>query len=366
MRILKYIFLLIVLAMVAVIVFVATQKGDYSVEKTKVINSPRSVVFNYVNDFRNWENFNNWSADSGSVKYNYPAVTMGKGGSYSWKSGDGEGNLQTVFVKDNDSIFQKMIFNGSPSDVSWKFKDTIGGTKVTWRSKGRMGFLHKIQSVTKGGIERMIGGLYENGLENLDRTLDYEINTYSVADNGVVVKTGAKFLRQTITSTIANAPKNQQIMLSKMVHFFKKNKIPTNGRPFTIYHTYDTANGLTKFSVCMPVREEIRTTPESDIHFGTTQAQNAVKVTLNGDYSHRGEAWKKATDYVANHKLERDPNVRVIEVFSKGIEEVKRPSKWVTHVYLPLRSAPEPKPVTPKPVPTTRPEVQDTDEFSIQ
>lgn len=365
MRILKYIFLLILLAMVAVIVFVATQKGDYSVERSKVIASPRPVVFNYVNDFRNWENFSTWG-DSASVKFTYPALTAGKGGSYSWKSADSEGSVRTVFVKDNDSIFQKMEFNGSPSEVSWKFKDTVGGTKVTWRSKGRMSFLYKIQSITKGGIEKTTGALYEQGLASLDRTLDHEINTYSVAENGVVVKTGAKYLKQTITSTIANVPRNMQIMLSKMIYFFRKNNIAANGKPFVIYHTYDTANGISKFSVCMPVREEIRTTPESDIQFGKYEATSAVKVTLNGDYSHRAEAWKKAADYLERHKLQRDPNVRVIEVFSKGIEEIKKPSKWVTHIYLPLKAAaPEPA-MAPRPAQPEKPATQDTDEFSIQ
>lgn len=370
MRILKYIFLLIILALIGVVVFVATQKGDYSVERSKVIKSPRTVVFNYVNDFRNWENFSAWAGDSTSAQFTYPAITSGKGGSFSWKSADAEGTIKTIFVKENDSIAQKMEFNGSPSDVSWKFKDTIGGTKVIWRSKGKMSFLYKIQSVAKGGISKMIGGLYEQSLVNLDRTLDYEINTYSVTEDGIVVKTGAKYLSQTINSTMANAASNMRIMLSKMVHFAKKNNIATTGKPFVIYQTYDTTRGITKFSVCIPVRDEIRTTAESDIQFGTLEGKKSVKVTLNGDYSHRAEAWKKATDYLSAKKLERDPNIKVIEVLTKGIEETKKPSKWVTHVYIPLRSAAT---VAPKVQSATTPQAakpkapqQDVDEFSIQ
>ena len=52
MKILKYIFLLIILLSVGGSVFIATQKSDFKTEKSKVINSPKSAVFNYVNDLK--------------------------------------------------------------------------------------------------------------------------------------------------------------------------------------------------------------------------------------------------------------------------------------------------------------------------
>ncbi|RYG98439.1 MAG: AraC family transcriptional regulator, partial [Alphaproteobacteria bacterium] len=202
-----------------------------------------------------------------------------------------------------------------------------------------MNFLYKIQSISKGGIARIMGAIHEQSLLNLDHTLDYEIKTFSTIENGIVVKKGSKYLKQTITTTFANLPKNLRILHARMAYFFKKNKIASNGKPFVIYHTYDTAKKLTKISVCIPVKEEIRTTPESDITFGMFPDMRSVKVTLNGDYSHRDDAWKKASDFVIANKLERDPNIRVIELLTKGIEDVNKPSKWVTSIYFPLRSA---------------------------
>lgn len=360
MRILKYIFLLLLLALVAVTVFVATQKGTYSIVRSRVIKSPRPVVFNYINDYRNWENFGSWAKEDADMKFNYPVLTSGKGASYSWESSNGEGLMRTTYVKDNDSIFQKMTFNGSPSEVSWKFKDTIGGTKVTWRSRGRMNFMYKVYSVTKGGIDKLLGAMYEQSLANLDKTLDYEIRTFTIAENGIVVKSGSMYLKQTINSTIANAPRNMQIMLSKMAHFFKKNNIDANGKPFVIYHTYDTAKGQTKFSVGIPIREEIRTSLGSDVTFAKFDSFRAVKMTLTGDYSHIPTAWTKAAAYISQNQLQPDPGMRVFEIFSRGIAENKSPSKWVTHIYFPLRAAATPAeakpavmPVTQKPATTT-------------
>ncbi len=68
MRILKYLFLLILLSLVALSVFVATQKGEFNIERSLVINSPRAAAFNYVNDYRNWEDFSSWTVEDPEMK----------------------------------------------------------------------------------------------------------------------------------------------------------------------------------------------------------------------------------------------------------------------------------------------------------
>lgn len=82
MKILKYIFLLLLLSLVALTVFVATQKGIFTVERSKVINSPKATVYNYINDFRNYEDFESWSVTDPSIKMTFPNKTAGNGASY--------------------------------------------------------------------------------------------------------------------------------------------------------------------------------------------------------------------------------------------------------------------------------------------
>lgn len=351
MRILKYIFLLLLLALIAVTVYVATQKGQFNISKTRVINSQRTVVYNYVTDLHNWESWNSWKLEDDQMSYKYSPLAFGKGGSFSWIGRESDGKVTTTYVKENDSISQSMLFNGSPTTISWKFKDTIGGTKVTWNAIGRLDFKSKIFAVAKGGAGSIFSTMFEKSLLNLDRVLDYEINTYSVKVQGITQKTGVMYLRQTINSTIANAVKNQQILLSKMVGFFKENKIAMNGKPFVIYHSYNEETKLTKFSVCVPIREEIYTSAGSDITFGKLPSFRALKVTLNGDYSHRNEAWLTGAKYIADNNLDRISDFKSLEIITAGIPDVKNPSKWITDIYLPLKSQ-EITPVSnPRPIP---------------
>ena len=138
MRILKYLFLLLILFFIGLTVFVTTQKGEYDIIRIKVIKTPRATVFNYVNEFRNWETFTAWTQEDAEIKLTYPKITSGKGASYSWKGDEGDGNMKTIDIKENESITQKMVYNDSPSEVFWTFKDTLGATKVSWRAKGKM------------------------------------------------------------------------------------------------------------------------------------------------------------------------------------------------------------------------------------
>ena len=363
MRILKYLFLLLLLSFVALSIFVATQKGDFTVVKSQVINSPKSNVYNFVNDFRNWEDFGSWITEDPEIKVSYPNKTIGPGASFSWQGKDGSGDMNTAFVKENDSISQKMNYNGTSSSVFWSFKDTIGGTKVTWKTIGKMDFSMKVYTAFNGGINKIMGKIYEKSLANLDKTLDYEINTFSVKVDGLSKIPTTFYLNQTFTSEISKVTKNSRIVFYKIITFCKQNNIELNGKPFLLYHNYDLTKGLTRLSFCVPIKSEIITSAGSDILNGKLEGFDAVKTTLTGDYSHTKKALDKATVYVNANKIVVDPTFSFLEIFKTSRSEIKSPSKWVTEFYYPIKpkviAAPTYVPVAVKrvaPVATPTPE----------
>ncbi|MES2577182.1 MAG: SRPBCC family protein [Bacteroidota bacterium] len=337
MRILKYLFLLLLLSFVALSIFVATQKGDFTVERSQIINSPKSTVFNFVNDYRNWEDFSSWIVEDPEMQITYPKKTIGPGASFSWEGKEGTGDMLTLFVKENDSISQKMNYDGTSSSVFWSFKDTIGGTKVTWKTTGKMSFTMKVYTAFNGGINKIIGKTYEKSLANLDKTLDFEINTYAVKVNGLVKKLGTFYLRQTFTSEISKVIKNAQIVFPKMITFCEQNNIELNGKPFIIYHTYDPVKGLTKLSFCVPIKNQILTSSGSDILTGKLEPFEAIKTTLTGDYSHTKKALDKATTHINTNRIVLDPTFSHLENFTISKTEIKNPSKWVTEIYYPIK-----------------------------
>ncbi len=335
MRILKYLFLLLILFFIGLTVFVTTQKGEYDIIRSKVIKTPRATVFNYVNEFRNWETFASWIQEDAEIKLRYSKISSGKGASFSWKDDDGDGNMKTIHVKENESIMQKMVYNDSPSEVFWTFKDTLGATKVSWRTKGKMTAMMKIATFFKGGINSVIGAIYEKSLATLDRTLDYEMNTYAIKIDGIVNHPKSFYISQTINSYEKNVVKNIKILVPNMIHFFIKNKMVMSGKPFVIYNKTGQSN-VVNFSVCAPIRDSIYIMPGSDVESGKIEAMTTLKTTLIGDYSHLKEAKSKAIAYLQKNQLKQNTFNTTIEVYSKTKLDIKNPSKWITELYIPI------------------------------
>jgi len=349
MKILKYIFLLLLLSFISFSVFIATQKGHFSIEKSKIIHTSKSNLYNYVNDYQNWEDFMAFMVEDTTIRIHFSKTTIGKGAKSTWEGTEGKGTVQTFSVKENDSITQKMDLDGSKFNTTWIFKDTLGGTKVTLKSKGEMSFSYKIYTVLHGGATRIIGNVFEKSLANLDKSLDYEINTYSIKEDGIVKKLGTPYLKQSFTSKISSIVKNIRIVFPKIIDFCKQNNIALNGKPFVIYHTYDEKSGLAKISICIPIKEAIITSDGSDIMSDQLEAFPAIKVTLKGDYSHSKEALAKSKSYLNRNVITPDSKISHLEVFTISKLDIKNPSKWKTELYLPIKQ----KNTTPKVVPVT-------------
>jgi hypothetical protein len=77
-----------------------------------------------------------------------------------------------------------------------KFKDTIEN-KSDVDTKGKWTFF-QIYSAINGGVDKLIGTMYERSLNNLDKNLDYEIKTFSVKNNGLITKPQPFYVAQSL------------------------------------------------------------------------------------------------------------------------------------------------------------------------
>lgn len=336
MKIIKYCFLLVVLITFAITVFIGTQKSDFFVQRSNVINVSKSIVFNYMNDYKNWESWDCNKEDDATIKYDYPELTVGKGAYFSWHGSDGTGKIVTTFVKINDSIVQKSVVSDNEYQSYISFKDTIGGTKVTWISKGKVDFMTKIKATFSGGMHKMMATMYERNLNNINRIIVKEINTFNVKVNGITKQNGGFCVKQSIICKASDRQAQLNILLPKMILFFKKNNMVMDGNPYVFYE--NITNDTLRLSVCGPLREEIFMSSASDVSTGFLEPFTALKTTLTGDYSHFKVAKQKAQAYLKVNNIETNPSVKSIEVYVRSASDIKSPSKWITEIVLPVKS----------------------------
>lgn len=177
MKILKYLLLLLLVVLVAGAIYVATRPNDYDVVRSKVIKAPINVVFNNINDYRNWEAWGPWMEEDTTIVVTYNEQTSGVGANYSWTSKDGPGKMKTVSLTQNKSIEQEMQFGDyEPTDVYWTFEEVPEGTKVSWGMKSdKTAFIFKLFATLGGGMDKMLGDMEEKGLDNIEREVLAEL-----------------------------------------------------------------------------------------------------------------------------------------------------------------------------------------------
>lgn len=344
MKIVKYLLLLLLLLSVGGSVFIATQKSNYTLVKSIVIKTPKISVYNYLNDNKNYKDWYVFENDNSSIELKYSKNSSGVGSYFSWSGSEGDGKTTVFLAKENDSIVQKTEIDGALSEAVWKLKDTLGGTKVTCTSRGEMSFSNKLHAFLNGGISKIIGSKLELSLKNLDRSLDYELNTYSVTSNGVVYKKGCYYLKHSINTKFSRLNYNVKILIPYLINFSNQNKLVITGKPFVIYNSIDESKEILNISVCLPLQRRIFTSSGSDIICAELEGFTSFKTTLNGDYSHRKTAWKKANDFINKNKETLNKTIPLLEVYNKSALDGLSPLDWQTTIYMAIQKKNSPVP----------------------
>jgi hypothetical protein len=330
MKILKYLSLLFLLFLLAFVVFVATQPATYEITKQREINTPSNFVFEYVNDFSNWNDWQQFNTDE-NVAYVTSQNTTGKKSYVKW---DSESAIVTTFAQ-NDSISQLFIQDDNKQTLHWKFKKLGRNTLASVTIKGDLSFTEKIYSVLNGGITGYVGPQIQESLNKINNYFVSELGEYDIKVEGLVNRPSINYLEQKDSCLVKDFPKKSKALLKTMKNFIKSNDIETLEVPFVMFQNNENQNKIV-YAMCVPVKEKVFTTPDSQIQGKNYSSFLAIKTTLKGDYSHMKKAWSKTRNYITTKKFKEDKKGFYIGIYKKSVPEVNEPSKWVTEIYIPI------------------------------
>ena len=338
MKAFKYILLLLLIFIIGFSIYVAVQPNEFKFERSRTINAPASLLFQKVNDFKEWPSFSPWIEQEPDANITYGDTTIGEGASYSWEGEIlGEGQMTTKTVEPNTSISQLIEFKApfeAKSNVNWTFEPTENGTKVTWAMDGKKDFVSKLFTSLMGSIESETGPDFERGLFKLDSIVTEDMARYDIKINGITEYGGGFYIYKTTNANSTNISAKMGENFAAVMQFMGSKGIVPYGMPMTVYNTMNDENVI--MSNGLPVNERYNIPEGSDVSIGYIPKTKVLKTTLLGNYTNLSKAWEATMNYIKEESLVQS-EIKPFEIYTNDPGNFPNPADWRTEIYIPLK-----------------------------
>jgi len=172
MKVIKY----ILIGLIGIVVLTLTVglflPSNYQVKQSIVINVPANVVFDEVNNFKQWNNWSPWQGQDPNTHISYEGPSSGVGNKMLWDSKNpkvGKGSQEIIISVPNKHIQTVLKFAGwdGITKASWDFEEQEHNkTRVTWTFNSQIGrniFYKYMSLIFKPALKRD----YAKGLQQL-------------------------------------------------------------------------------------------------------------------------------------------------------------------------------------------------------
>ncbi|OWP50210.1 SRPBCC family protein [Pseudomonas nitroreducens] len=168
---LKWIALVMALAVAVVLVLAANRPGTFRVERTACIQAPPEKVQGYIEDFHLWAQWSPFEKLDPQMQRSFSGTDKGRGAVYAWEGNGkaGAGRMEILEIDPGSRVtialdFRKPFKASNTAEFTLVPRD--GGTEVTWAMFGPVPFVAKIMHLFFD-VDRMVGKDFEAGLANL-------------------------------------------------------------------------------------------------------------------------------------------------------------------------------------------------------
>lgn len=164
--------ILLILAIVIVVFFIvaALRPPGFRVERSATIAASPAIVFDHVNDLKNYQAWNPWSKLEPSTEHTFSGPAAGVGASLAWagkKIGAGRltisESLPAELVRMKLEFIKPFVANNT---AEFFFRAESGQTVVNWSMSGVNNCMFRAMGLLIN-MDKMVGKEFENGLANL-------------------------------------------------------------------------------------------------------------------------------------------------------------------------------------------------------
>jgi hypothetical protein len=178
MKILKKIVLVIVVIIAAVLIIALFVDKKYTAESEIIINKPKHIVFDYVKNIKNQNQYSKWNKMDPNSKMEYQGTDGTVGFISSWDSENknvGKGEQEIKKIEEGKQLDMEIRFKRpfESTCTAYMATDSISEnkTKVKWGFAGAMPYPFNIMRLFMN-MEKMIGNDLQEGLVNMKEILE--------------------------------------------------------------------------------------------------------------------------------------------------------------------------------------------------
>jgi carbon monoxide dehydrogenase subunit G len=176
MRIVTRVLIGIVVLVVALVAvgFVLPRHGH--VERSIEIKAPQAQVFDMLNSFKRFNEFSPWAELDPALQYTYEGPDQGVGARMSWSSAKedvGSGSNEIVESVSPNLVRTRVLFEGMPSEASFRLEPAGEDTRVTWSFDADFG-ANPAMRYFGLMLDGFVGPDYEKGLAKLKQVMELE------------------------------------------------------------------------------------------------------------------------------------------------------------------------------------------------
>lgn len=332
-KILLTILAIIVIGVVLIFIYGSTQPKVVEMQRSIVIDQDPATVYNYVSNFKTWNEWSAWNLRDSTMKVSYSGNESGAGAEMSWTSeNSGNGKQVITDAVPHSEIKTSLDFGDMGTAYSdWMFEKEGRGTKVTWGFKSETGgpFIRGLMALFID-MEEMIAKDYDEGLQNLKNKIE-SLPRVAISEEDVagfsyigVMNTVEDFDMEAIGNAYAES-------YGAIMAYMEQAGLPVMGPPFAIVHEYTEDKMV--FEPAMVVAQ----TPKNlkmPLQAGEIKACKVVKGVHMGDYSEMEPTYDAVSTYIEEKGYQVAGNAW--EVYITDPEVEKDTTKWETHIYFPV------------------------------
>jgi uncharacterized protein YndB with AHSA1/START domain len=321
----------IVAILLAGLIYLARQDGDFHVKRSLEIAAPRESVFATIVDFKSWPQWSPWLIHEPDADITYSENYPAEDGSYSWDGAViGAGKLTHLKITPTSSIRQEIELLHpfkSISQVSWEFTNRDGNSLVSWEISGRMPFLFRFRARQ---LESMLGRDFELGLELLNGYLNAN------APHPGFAFAGNEDLQNFSYWAIPCNGKLRQLETARKsgIATLRAAAAGSNALALTLYHQFDPLAAHFQAEIALPIGDH---PPLSNYTRREFRGGRYYKMTLHGDHRFVPLGWYALSNHCRLHKIKLDQARPALEIYHQDPDELADSNRISSALYIPIK-----------------------------